>query len=101
MTPISRLAMANTISVVTAIFGMAARNRNMERKTLSGPNVGREARYRVEARLRPILLSRLEVRDLVPQCAKLGLVSGPDFLLRDPAEPIDLGFDHGHTLGLE
>jgi hypothetical protein len=41
--------MANTISAVTAIFGMAARNRNMERKTLSGPHVGREACYRAEA----------------------------------------------------
>ena len=49
----------------------------------------------------PALASTLEACDLVPQCAELALVEGPNFRLRDFAELIDLGFHHGHALRLE
>ena len=43
----------------------------------------------------------LEACDLIPHCAELALVEGPNFLLRDLAKLLDFGFDHSHALRLE
>src|SRR6516164_6186955 len=102
MTPTRRLTMANTISAVTAIFGIAARNRNMRRQSLSERGTRLERVERVEATpSAPGVALTLKGRDFVPQCAELTLVGRPNFLLRDFAEQIDFCLNHGHALRLE
>src|SRR5665811_1003928 len=83
------------ISAVTANFGTAESLRSM-RDGIPVRSIGRARRPKLFGS-GPALNSDLEAFDLVPQGAVLALVGRPDFLLRDLAEFVDLGFHHGHA----
>src|ERR1700681_2473910 len=90
--------MASMISAVTVNFGTAESIRSM-RDGIPEDGWGGRGDWRLAENLPPAPPQTLDLEafDLVPQCAVLGLVGRPYFLLRDFAEFVDVGFHHGHA----